>query len=127
MLIRAAWPEDVGGLFAGTVLAGCAIALMNVLVPSLVRRRFPAHVGLMTGVYTTAMVTGGSAAAGLTVPLRDASDGSLHLALGVWALPIALALLAWLPQRRHRAQPQPVDRRARRDPGAAQRPRWPGA
>ena len=108
VLIRAAWPEDVGGLFAGTVLAGCAIALMNVLVPSLVRRRFPAHVGLMTGVYTTAMVTGGAAAAGLTVPLRDASDGSLHLALGVWALPIALALVAWLPQRRHPAQPEPV-------------------
>ena len=113
VLVRAAWPEDAGGLLAGTVLAGCAIALMNVLVPSLVRRRFPAHVGLMTGVYTTALVTGGSAAAGLTVPLRDAADGSLHLALGVWALPIALALLAWLPQRRHRAQPQPaIDARA---------------
>jgi MFS transporter, CP family, cyanate transporter len=113
VLVRAAWPQGASGLFAGTVLVGCAIALMNVLVPSLVRRRFPAHLGLMTGVYTTALVTGGSAAAGLTVPLRDAADGSLHLALGVWAVPIALALLAWLPERRHRAQPQAtIDARA---------------
>ena len=101
VLVRAAWPS--GGLFPGTVLVGCAIAVMNVLVPSLIRRRFPGHVGLMTGVYTTALVAGGSLAAATTVPLRDAADGSLHLALGVWAIPIAVALVAWLPQRRHRA------------------------
>jgi CP family cyanate transporter-like MFS transporter len=103
VLVRAAWPS--GGLFAGTVLVGCAIAVMNVLTPSLVRRRFPGHVGLMTGVYTTALVAGGSLSAAATVPLRDAADGSLHLALGIWAIPIALALLVWLPQRRHRALP----------------------
>jgi CP family cyanate transporter-like MFS transporter len=103
VLVRAAWPG--GGLFPGTVLVGCAIAVMNVLVPSLVRRRFPGHVGLMTGVYTTALVAGGSLSAATTVPLRDAAGGSLHLALGVWAIPIALALLVWLPQRRHRALP----------------------
>ena len=101
VLVRAAWPG--GGLFPGTVFVGCAIAVMNVLVPSLVRRRFPDHVGLMTGVYTTALVAGGSLAAATTVPLRDASGGSLHLALGIWAIPIAVALVAWLPQRRHRA------------------------
>jgi CP family cyanate transporter-like MFS transporter len=103
VLVRAAWPS--GGLFPGTVLVGCAIAVMNVLTPSLVRRRFPGHVGLMTGVYTTALVAGGSLAAATTVPLRDAADGSLHVALGIWAIPIAVALLVWLPQRRHRALP----------------------
>jgi CP family cyanate transporter-like MFS transporter len=103
VLVRAAWPS--GGLFPGTVLVGCAIAVMNVLIPSLVRRRFPGHVGLMTGVYTTALVAGASLAAATTVPLRDAADGSLHVALGIWAVPIALALLVWLPQRRHRALP----------------------
>jgi MFS transporter, CP family, cyanate transporter len=103
VLVRAVWPS--GGLFPGTVLVGCAIAVMNVLTPSLVRRRFPGHVGLMTGVYTTALVAGGSLAAATTVPLRDAADGSLHVALGIWAIPIAIALLVWLPQRRHRALP----------------------
>jgi MFS transporter, CP family, cyanate transporter len=103
VLVRAVWPS--GGMFPGTVLVGCAIAVMNVLTPSLVRRRFPGHVGLMTGVYTTALVAGGSLAAATTVPLRDAADGSLHVALGIWAIPIAIALLVWLPQRRHRALP----------------------
>jgi CP family cyanate transporter-like MFS transporter len=103
VLVRAAWPS--GGLFEGTVLVGCAIAVMNVLTPSLVRRRFPGHVGLMTGVYTTALVAGGSLSAATTVPLRDAADGSLHVALGIWAIPVAIALVAWLPQRRHRALP----------------------
>jgi MFS transporter, CP family, cyanate transporter len=82
ILARAVWPESVG-LFGGTVLAGCAIAVMNVLVPSLVRRRCPGHVGLMMGVYTTALVGGGSLAAATTVPLRDAADGSLHVAPGI--------------------------------------------
>ena len=104
VLVRAAWPS-AGGLFPGTVVVGCAIAVMNVLVPSLVRRRFPGHVGLMTGVYSTALIVGGSLAAATTVPLRDAADGSLHLALGVWAIPIVVALVVWLPQRRHRALP----------------------
>src|SRR5262249_41679954 len=103
VLVRATWPG--GGLFPGTVFVGCAIAVMNVLVPSLVRRRFPGHVGLMTGVYTTALVAGGALSAALTVPLRDAGGGSLHVALGIWAIPIAVALVAWLPQRRHRALP----------------------
>ena len=103
ILVRAAAPG--AGLFPGTVLAGCGIAVMNVLVPSLIRRRFPGHVGLMTGVYTTALVAGGSLSAAATVPLRDAANGSLHVALGIWAIPIVIALVVWLPQRRHRALP----------------------
>jgi MFS transporter, CP family, cyanate transporter len=104
ILARAVWPESVG-LFGGTVLAGCAIAVMNVLVPSLVRRRCPGHVGLVMGVYTTALVGGGSLAAATTVPLRDAADGSLHVALGIWAIPVLIGIVAWLPQRGHGAPP----------------------
>jgi diguanylate cyclase (GGDEF)-like protein len=89
VVLRAALPG--GGLFPGTVLAGCAIAVMNVLVPSLVRRRFPGHVGLMTGVYTTALVSGGSLAAATTVPLRDAAGGSLS-GFG----PLALLPVFWV-------------------------------
>lgn len=107
VLVRAAWPHGAS-LFTGTVLVGCAIALMNVLLPSLVRRRFPQHAGLMTGVYTTALVAGASLASGLTVPMRDAADGSLRIALGAWAIPIVLALAVWLPQRRHRAPPPAI-------------------
>jgi CP family cyanate transporter-like MFS transporter len=104
VLVRALAPGAPGALFGGTVLAGCAVAVMNVLVPSLVRRRCAAHVGLMMGVYTTAITVGGTAAAAATIPLRDGT-GSLPLALGIWAVPVALAITVWLAQRRHRALP----------------------
>lgn len=82
-------------LFAGTVLAGSAIAVANVIVPALIKRDFHRHVGLMSGLHTTMLVGGGALAAGLTVPLRDA----LHLdwagGLAVWGVPILLAVALW--------------------------------
>jgi MFS transporter, CP family, cyanate transporter len=99
LLVRAIWPE--WGIFPGTVLAGLTIAVLNVLLASLTRRRFPGRIGPMMAAYTTAMALGSALAAGLTVPVMRAADGSVSAALGVWALPAALALVAWLPQLRY--------------------------
>src|SRR5699024_6626544 len=65
--------DGPGLLFAGTVLAGGAIAIGNVLLPPLIKRDFPDRAGLMMGVY--AMTVSGSAAvaAAATVPLADAT------------------------------------------------------
>src|SRR5438552_3875166 len=41
----------------------------------------------------------------LAVPMFQASGGSVPLALGIWALPVAAAVLAWLPQWRYRTVP----------------------
>ena len=41
------------GLFFGTILLGFGISSGNVLLPSVVRDNFPAHVGVMTALYTT--------------------------------------------------------------------------
>jgi CP family cyanate transporter-like MFS transporter len=95
LVIRAVWPE--WGLFPGTILAGLSIAMLNVLLSSLVKRRFPQRVGPMTASYTSAMTIGAALAAGLTVPVLRAS-GSTNVALGIWAVPALLALLVWLPQ-----------------------------
>jgi len=48
LLGRAALPGWL--LFPGTVLASAAIALMNVLLPSLVKRRDPGRAGLLIGI-----------------------------------------------------------------------------
>ena len=96
LMVRAIWPD--WGLFPGTILAGLAIAVLNVLLPSLVKRRFPGRVGTMMAAYTTAMAVGSAMAAGLTVPVLRAAGGSVHAALGIWALAAVLALVAWLPQ-----------------------------
>jgi len=45
-------------LFPGTVLASAGIALMNVLLPSLVKRRHPDQAGLLIGVYLLSLAAG---------------------------------------------------------------------
>jgi MFS transporter, CP family, cyanate transporter len=84
-------------LFAGTIVAGLGIALGNVLVPSLIKRDFPAQVGLMTGGYTMAISASGALAAGLTVPVEDAIGRGWRPALAVWAIPALVAALIWVP------------------------------
>lgn len=95
VLVRGLWPQ--AALFPGTVAACVGIAVLNVLLPSFVRGRFPDRIGTMMGLHTIALISGATLAAGLTVPVRDAAGGLNGVALGVWAIPVALALLAWMP------------------------------
>jgi CP family cyanate transporter-like MFS transporter len=88
----------LGFLFAGTMLAGAAIAVGNVLLPVLVRRCFPERVGLITGLYTTALVGFAALAAGVSVPVADAFGGGWRPGLAIWAVPAAIALIVWAPQ-----------------------------
>jgi CP family cyanate transporter-like MFS transporter len=84
-------------LFAGTLAAGAGIAIANVLLPALVKRRFGAHATLVTGVYSVALGTGAALGAGLAVPSEAWFAGSFRGALALWA-PLALVSgLAWLP------------------------------
>lgn len=92
-------------LFAGTVLLGAAIAVGNVLLPSLIKRDFAHRTGLMTGLYTMAIATGGALAAGVTMPIAHAAGLGWPGALGLWALFAVLALLCWLPHVRRAERP----------------------
>ncbi|MGI8761976.1 MAG: CynX/NimT family MFS transporter [Jatrophihabitantaceae bacterium] len=83
-----------------SVLALSGGAIANVLLPTLVKRHFPEHIGRMTAVYTTALAVGTTAGAGLTVPFGTIGDG-WRFGLGSWALFSALAVLPWLPTLRH--------------------------
>jgi MFS transporter, CP family, cyanate transporter len=88
-------------LFAGTIAIGVSIGTANVLMPGLVKKDFPARIGVMTGLYTMFLSVGPALAALLSVPLYRVFDGSWRLAIGFWALPAALATILWLPFRRH--------------------------
>jgi MFS transporter, CP family, cyanate transporter len=90
-------------LFPGTVLASGAIAVMNVLLSSMIKRRWPERAGFLIGVYITALSAGAIVASLVSVPLWQASGGSVALTLGWLAAPAALAALLWLPQARSRA------------------------
>ena len=92
--LRSAPP--VAALFAGTIVLGLAIAVGNVLLPSLVKRDFPAHIGLLTGVYITVMNSGAALGSGVSVPLARQGDFGWRGALGVWALLALVATVVWL-------------------------------
>ena len=103
LLLRGAVPGLL--LIPGTALAAAAIALMNVLLPSLVKRRQPAQAGWLIGIYLLSLSAGTILGALVAVPLFQVSGGSVRLALGVWAAPALAAMLAWLPQWRFRTVP----------------------
>ncbi len=109
-------------LFTGTVIVGGAIAIGNVLLPPLIKRDFPDRSALMMGVYTMAVSGMAAVAAGLAVPLAGSGLG-WRGALGVWAVPAAVAALAWLPRLRGHTRPPATpraDRSLLRDPLAWQ-------
>src|SRR6185437_2472656 len=72
--LRGAAPSIL--LLPGTVLAGMAIALMNVLLPSLVKRRRPERAGLLIGLYLMALSTGAIVASLIAVPVYQAAGGA---------------------------------------------------
>jgi CP family cyanate transporter-like MFS transporter len=88
--------SPVALLFAGSLLAGAAIALANVLLPAYVKREFT-RPGAVMGLYSAALNIGAAAGAAATVPLATALGVDWRTALGLW-LALALAALAlWLP------------------------------
>jgi len=102
LLLRAAAPGAM--LFPGTVLAAAAIAVMNVLLSSLIKRRWPQRAGFLIGLYITALSVGAIIGSLVSVPLWRATGGSVAVTLGWLAGPAALAALLWLPQVRHAAR-----------------------
>ena len=104
LLLRGAAPGLL--LLPGTALAAAAIALLNVLLPSLVKRRAPERAGLLIGLYLLSLSAGSILASLIAVPVYNASGGSVPLSLAVWALPALAAAVAWLPQRRYRTVPR---------------------
>src|SRR6516165_11188462 len=102
LLLRGAAPGAM--LFPGTVAAAAAIAVMNVLLSSLIKRRWPQRAGFLIGLYITALSVGAITGSLVSVPLWRATGGSVAVTLGWLAGPAALAALLWLPQVRHAAR-----------------------
>jgi CP family cyanate transporter-like MFS transporter len=85
-------------LYIGTVVIGMAIAIGNVLVPSVIKRDFPNHPGMMTAIYGLGMSLGGTLAAAVMVPIYENTGLGWRGTLGVLAIPTAIAVLALLPR-----------------------------
>ena len=102
LLLRGALPGSM--LFPGTIVACGAIAIMNVLLSSMIKRRAPDRAGLLIGIYLTSLATGAVIASLISVPLFDATGGSVRITLGLWGLPAVAATLVWISQLRYRSR-----------------------
>jgi MFS transporter, CP family, cyanate transporter len=87
----------VAALFAGTLLAGCAIAIAQAALPVLIRTGHPGRTGLLTGAFSMALPIGATLGAALAVPLEHAL-GSWEASLAAWSLLAIAAAVAWLPR-----------------------------
>ncbi|EGH43747.1 major facilitator transporter, partial [Pseudomonas syringae pv. pisi str. 1704B] len=90
--------DSAAELILSAVLAGLGIALIQALMPALIKSRFEANVSLCMGFYVTAIM-GGAALAASFSPLVMSSSGSWRVGLAVWSLMALLALYFWWAQR----------------------------
>lgn len=85
-------------LILSAVLAGIGIALIQAMMPALIKSRFGDHVSLCMGLYVTSIM-GGAAIAASFAPLVMTRTGSWRMGLAVWAMLSVVGLLFWLGQR----------------------------
>lgn len=96
---------SVAALFAGTAALASAIAVANVLLPAVVKERFPKRQGAITGLYVTAMGLMAAIASAVAVPLARAAPGGWRTALGVWVALVVIAAALWVPRIRSMGTP----------------------
>jgi len=84
-------------LYAGAAVAGAAIAVLNVVMPAVVKHHFPDRVGVFTAIYVTALVLGAALAAGLSVPMEHAIGHGWRPAAAAAAVLSVAAIVVWMP------------------------------
>ncbi|SFL59887.1 MFS transporter, CP family, cyanate transporter [Paenibacillus sp. 1_12] len=90
--------SNISSLLIGTVIMGLAISICNVLMPSLIKEKYPLQIGVMIGVYAVAMNLSGAIASGISVPVASQTGLGWKGALGLWGVLAVIAILFWIPQ-----------------------------
>jgi CP family cyanate transporter-like MFS transporter len=90
--------ESAAEMIVSAVLAGVGIALIQALMPKLIKSRFADNVALCMGLYVTSIM-GGAAIAASFAPLVMLQTGSWRGGLAIWAILAFIALLFWWSQR----------------------------
>ena len=87
------------GLFLGTVLLGAGVAIGNVLIPGIIKSRFPERVGLGTSAFTLSMTSFAAVSSAVSYPLSTLPGMGWRNALAVWIVLAALGFIIWWPHR----------------------------
>jgi len=82
-------------LIATAALCGLGVAVVQSIIPGIIKQRFPHRVAVAAGCYSASLMLGGAMGAQFT-PLLEHWIGGWNEALAWWAAPVLLALLlAW--------------------------------
>lgn len=92
------------GLFVGTMLLGVGIAIGNVLIPAIIKTKFPNKLGMMTSVYVSSMCVFAAVGAGVSIPLAKGLNLGWENALASWIILAVITALVWLPQLKKQQQ-----------------------
>jgi len=90
-------------LLWSAALAGAGVGLVQALMPGVVKQAYPARIGVMTGLYSAAIMGGGGLGAMASPWVAHAFGGAQpdwHAGLSIWSLLAVFALLYWLNMRR---------------------------
>lgn len=83
-------------LFTGTFLIGIGIAVCNVILPVIIKEKFPLKFGLLTSVYSTSMTLFAALASGFSVPLANGLNLGWQKSLFIWGIPTIAAIIIWM-------------------------------
>jgi len=90
--------DSAAGLVTSAVVAGLGIALIQAVMPALIKARFAESVSLLMGLYVTSIMAGAALAASFS-PFVLAQTGSWRIGLAIWALLALVASGCWCVQR----------------------------
>src|SRR5690625_921350 len=83
-------------IFLGTLCIGLGIAICNVLLPGVIKEKFPAKVAIMTSLYTTSMAIFATTASGVSIPIAEGLNLGWQIALLVWIIPAIIGFSIWI-------------------------------
>lgn len=93
---------DGVSLVLTAILCGAGVAMIQALMPGLIKANFPSRIATVTGLYSAMIMAGGALGARLT-PWLAGTEHRWRFALAVLAIPAVLALLTAIPILRETA------------------------
>ncbi len=90
--------SNLTGILVGTLVLGVGIAIINVVLPALIKQEFPQKVGMVTGLFTMGMAMFSGLTSAVSRPLANTGIG-WRASLAVLALLSAVCFVLWVPFR----------------------------
>ncbi|MDR6432178.1 cyanate transporter [Brucella pseudogrignonensis] len=94
-ILRGFVPDSLS-LILTAILCGAGVAMIQAMMPGLIKAKFPANIATVTGLYS-AMIMGGGALGARLTPWLAGTEHNWRFALSVLAIPAILALLTAIP------------------------------